>query len=133
MSEDTAEPVQMEMIPQPRMLILKIALVVMSILLVAGFAVVAITIVKRASDPQAAAAAKALSSGHFGVSDVQVAPGEMIKSFSMNEDRIAIHIAGSGGEEIILVSPRTGQEIGRIHLRQVTDFASSEQPSSDKY
>jgi len=121
MAEDTDTSAPMEPIPQPRMTVLKIAVVIMGILLVAGFALVAITIVKRASNPEAAAARA--SAGQFGVSDVRIAPGEAVKSFSMNENRIAIHVAGAGGDQIILVHPRTGQEIGRIHLRSSTDYA----------
>ena len=125
MSEDTALPPPMEPIPQPRTTILKIAVVVMSVLLVAGFALVVVTIVKRVSNPDAAAA-KALAAGRFGVSEVRIAPGETVKSFTMTEDRIAIHMAGNAGEQIILVNAKTGQELGRIHLRPVTDFASRE-------
>ena len=126
MPEDTAQTAEMETIPQPRMTILKIVVVVMGILLLAGFALVAITIVKRAANPEAASA-KALAAGQFGESEVRVAPGEAVKSFSMTEDRIAIHVVGSTGEQIILVSAKTGQEIGRIHLRAVTDFAGAAQ------
>lgn len=121
MAEDTEAAAPMEPIPHPRMTVLKIAVVVMGVLLVAGFALVAITIVKRASNPEAAAARA--SAGQFGVSDVRIAPGEAVKSFSMNESRIAVHVTGPGGDQIILVNPKTGQEIGRIHLRGTTDYA----------
>jgi len=121
MAEDTDTTAPMEPIPQPRMIVLKIAVVVMGILLVAGFALVAFTIVKRASDPEATAARA--TPGQFGITDVRIGPGEGVKSFSMNESRIAIHVTGAGGDQIILVHPRTGQEIGRIHLRSATDYA----------
>ena len=129
MSNDTAVPPPMEMPPssdgkEPRMVVLKVAVVIMGVLLVAGFALVIGTIVKRASSPAPVVSAIG-PGGRFGVSEVHVAPGEKVRNILMSEDRLAIHIGSDKSEEIVIVNAKTGAELGRIRLRPLVDLAAN--------
>lgn len=127
MPEDTASSPEMEIPPAPRMLVLKIAVSVMGILLVAGFGLVVATIVSRASNPQAATRVIG-PGGQFGVNDIHIDKGDIVRSVNLNEDRMAIHIAGSQGEDIIIVNVKTGAELGRFQLRALTGLAAASKP-----
>lgn len=127
MPEDTASSAEMEIPPAPRMLVLKIAVTVMGVLLVAGFGLVVATIVSRASNPQAATRVIG-PGGQFGVSDIHIDKGDIVRSVNLNEDRMAIHIAGSQGEDIIIVNVKTGAELGRFQLRALTGLADASKP-----
>ena len=125
MSEDTAMPPPMH----PKTGILKAVVIAMGVLLVLGFVLVVVTIVKRASHPAPQAAQLGLG-GRFGVSDIHVAPGEKVKSVTMTDDRIAIQTiidkpGSDSAEEIVIVSAKTGVELGRIRLRPLSDFAEN--------
>jgi hypothetical protein len=124
MPEDTATQPPMEMAPPPNTRLLKVVVTVMGVLLVLGFAVVVATIVRRASHPQAASSTVGFG-GRFGVSDVHVEPGEKVRSVTMTDERLAIHVGSDKGEEIIIVNAKTGVELGRIRLRPLTDLAQS--------
>ncbi|KAB7740844.1 hypothetical protein F2P47_07300 [Parvibaculum sedimenti] len=126
MSDDTAAPLSGEPAKPPLSNSVKAAilmLVTMGLVLVAGFIFVLVVVVKRSHQPSEQAAGFA---GRFGVSDIHVAPGETVKSVTMADGRIAIQIADDKNQEIIIVSPKTGQEIGRIRLRPLSDLASRE-------
>lgn len=104
-------------------------LVTMGLVLLAGFIFVVATVIKRSNHPSDQVAGFA---GRFGVTDIHVAPGDTVKSVTMADDRIAIHVGSDKNQEIIIVSPKTGQEIGRIRLRPLSDLASREiAPSQD--
>lgn len=96
-------------------------LVTMGLVLVAGVIFVLVVVMKRASHPAEPAAGFA---GRFGVSDIHVAPGDTVKSVSLADDRIVIHLSGDSDEEIVVVSARTGQELGRIRLKPLRDLAA---------
>jgi hypothetical protein len=125
MHEDTAAPPPMEMGPPPNTRLLKIVVISMGLLLVLGFAVVVATIIKRASHPGEAAAGFA---GRFGVSDVHVEPGERVRSMTMTDEKLAVHVGNDKGEEIVIISVKTGAELGRIRLRPLTDLAQNGAP-----
>jgi len=126
MPEDTVETPEMETPPAPRMLVLKVAVAVMGVLLVAGFGLVIATIVNRASNPQAAMSHLVGPGGQFGVSDIQIDKGEVVRSVNLNEDRMAIHVADANGEEIIIVNVKSGVELGRFRLRALTGLAAAD-------
>lgn len=123
MPEDTVQPSEMEIPPAPRMVVLKVAVIVMGVLLVAGFGLVIATIVNRASHPTAASAIG--PGGRFGVSEINIAPGDRVRTLTMNDDRMAIHIAGEKGEEIVIVNVKTGAELGRFRLLSLTGLAAN--------
>lgn len=109
--------------PAPRMVVLKVAVIVMGVLLLAGFGLVVATIVNRASHPQENA--KLIGpGGRFGLSEINVDPSDRVRSLTMNEDRMAIHMAGEKGEEIVIVNVKTGIELGRFRLRPLTGLAA---------
>ncbi|HEY4343434.1 MAG TPA: hypothetical protein VGN05_03735 [Parvibaculum sp.] len=123
MPEDTVPPSEMEIPPAPRMVVLKVAVIVMGVLLLAGFGLVVATIVNRASHPSTAAVVG--PGGRFGVSEINVDPGDRVRTLTMNEDRMAIHIAGEKGEEIVIVNVKTGAELGRFRLLSLTGLAAN--------
>ncbi|MEN6542870.1 hypothetical protein [Parvibaculum sp.] len=125
MSDDTAAPLSGEPAKPPLSNSVKAAilmLVTMGLVLVAGFIFVVATVVKRSNHPTEQTG----FAGRFGVTDIHVAPGDAVKSVTMADDRIAIHVGSDKNEEIIIVSPKTGLEIGRIRLRPLSDLASRE-------
>jgi hypothetical protein len=124
MPEDTATPSPMEIPSAPRTTILKAAVIVMGVLLVAGFGLVIATIVMRASKPQVNASLVG-PGGRFGVSNIGVNPGDRVRTLTMTDERLAIHMAGDKGEEIIIVNVKSGVELGRIRLHPLTDLAAS--------
>lgn len=124
MPEDTVPPADMEIPPQPRMLVLKVAVAVMGVLLVAGFGLVVTTIVHRVSNPKAEVRVIG-PGGQFGTTDVAIEKGDVVRSVNLNEDRMAIHVAGAQGEEIVIVNVKSGQELGRFRLRPLTGLADA--------
>lgn len=124
MPEDTVPPADMETLPAPRMLMLKIIVAVMGVVLVAGFGVVVATLIHRASSPSVSE--RSLSrSGQFGINDVQITKGDVVRSVSLNEDRMSVLMAGAEGEEIIILNVKTGLELGRFRLRPLTGLADA--------
>lgn len=126
MSDDTAAPLSGEPAKPPLSNGVKgaiLLLVTMGLILVAGFIFVLVVVVKRSHQPVEQTAGFA---GRFGVTDIHVAPGDAVKSLSMTDERIAIQVGSDKNQEIIIVSPKTGQEIGRIRLRPLSDLASRE-------
>lgn len=125
MPEDTVQQPEMEMVPSLRTRrMLVTAIIVMAVVLVAGFTVVVTTLVKRASHPKASASLVG-PGGRFGVSDINIAPGDRVRSLTMTDDRLAIHIAGEKGEEIVIVNVKTGVELGRFRLQSITGLAAN--------
>ncbi len=59
------------------------------------------------------------SSGSFGDTVVSVPAGSSVKHMAFDGDRLAVHVEGSGGSEILLVDPRQGRLVGRIRLSPV--------------
>lgn len=96
----------------------------MGAVLVLGFAVIVAVIIQRASGMGERVAAR--PAGEFGVSRVAVAPGERVRSVTMTDDRLAIHLGSDSAEAIVIVSVKTGEELGRILLTPVSGFASRE-------
>lgn len=100
--------------------LLKIGVVVMGVVFVAGFVLVAGTIVYRAMH----AGGKVAVQRSFGVSDIHIDAGSSVKDMVMSDARLAAHVVGPKGETIILINPQTGQEYGRIRLQPMSDFAA---------
>ncbi|MES1990576.1 MAG: hypothetical protein V4441_06460 [Pseudomonadota bacterium] len=128
MAEDSVGETPLETPPAPRMMVLKVAVTVMGVLLLAGFALVVTTIVKRASDPAAMSARVVGPGGQFGLSDVAIEKGDVVRSVTLNEDRAAVHVAGAGGDEIIILNVKSGAELGRFRLHPITGLADASKP-----
>jgi hypothetical protein len=87
---------------------LKIAVAVMSALILAGLVVVGVTVVRRLSTPAP------------GVVDVLLPEpaGTKIVGITTLPDRVAVLLQGGGPDRIRLLNPRTLQSEGEVRLRQ---------------
>ncbi|MEQ9123845.1 MAG: DUF6476 family protein [Alphaproteobacteria bacterium] len=101
---------------------LKFVVAGLGAVLVLGFAVIVAVIIQRASTMDERRAA--LPAGHFGVSRVGIAPGETVRSVTLGDGRLAIHVGSDSAEAVILIDPKTGEELGRVLLAPMSGFAS---------
>lgn len=62
--------------------------------------------------------------GYFGASPIAIAPGETVRSVTLGEGRMAIHVASDDAESVILVDVKSGSEVGRILLTPMSGFAA---------
>lgn len=90
--------------------------------MVLGLVAVVTIIIQRASTMDARLAS--LPAGYFGVSRIGIAPGETVRSVTMADGRIAIHVGSDNAEAILLVNGKTGEELGRILLTPMSGFAA---------
>ena len=81
------------------------AVIVMSVLIVVGVAVLAVTIVRRLSNP-ATPAEVTLSEP----------TGTHMQAIASAGDRLAVLLIGGGADRIVLLDPRTGKATGHIAL-----------------
>lgn len=96
--------------------VLKIAVIVMGILLVGGFAFVLAAIVYQASKGgQSAAGLGALPAGIE--TELLIPKDATITSMSLDGDRLALHLKSDAGHEIAVVDLKTGKLIARIRLQ----------------
>ena len=81
----------------PGFIFLKIAVYVMGLMIVAGFALLIYTLVNRAStlEPALAGAEEAI--------ELAVGPGETVQSVSLNRGSLAIHVRRPDGSDAIIV------------------------------
>jgi hypothetical protein len=97
--------------------LLKIAVIVMGILLVGGFAFVLAAIVYQASKGgQSAAGLGALPAGIEG--ELPIAKDATITGMSLDGDRLALHLNSGAGSEIVVLDVRTGSVIARVKLNR---------------
>ena len=96
--------------------VLKIAVIVMGILLVGGFAFVLAAIVYQASKGgQSAAGSGALPAGPAG--ELPIPKDATITSMSLDGDRLALHLQSSAGAEIVVIDVTTGKILARVKLK----------------
>jgi hypothetical protein len=95
---------------------LKIAVIVMGILLVGGFAFVLAAIVYQASKGgQSAAGLGALPAGIEA--ELPIPKDATIAAMSLDGDRLALHLKSAAGPEIVVIDLRSGSVISRVKLR----------------
>jgi hypothetical protein len=95
--------------------VLKIAVIVMGILLVGGFAFVLAAIVYQASKGgQSAAGLGALPAGLETA--LPISKDATVTSLALDGDRLALHLKSGAGTEIAVVDLKTGQVVARIRL-----------------
>jgi hypothetical protein len=96
--------------------VLKIAVIVMGLLLVGGFAFVLAAIVYQASKGgQAAAPSEVLLGGVE--SELAIPKDATVTSLALDGDRLALHLNSAAGPEIAVVDLKTGKLVARIRLR----------------
>ena len=82
------------------------AVVVMSVLIVAGVATLAVTIVRRLAAPPLQATTETLDEP----------AGTHMQQIATAGDRLAVLLSGGGPDRVVLLDPRSGQVTGRIGL-----------------
>ena len=103
--------------------VLKIAVIVMGLLLVGGFAFVLAAIVYQASrggqsTPSAEAAAGAgTSEAGPALSELPIPKDATVTSLALDGDRLALHLTSPAGGEIAVIDVRSGKVIARIKLK----------------
>jgi hypothetical protein len=99
--------------------ILKIAVIVMGVLLVGGFAFVLAAIVYQASRPaQDASVTNAQAPGQGALSiDLPVPPGAAVTALSLDGSRLAVHFNGPAGPEIAVIDLATGKVVAHVRLK----------------
>ncbi|MDZ4380181.1 MAG: DUF6476 family protein [Parvibaculum sp.] len=106
---------------------LKFLVAGMSGFLVLTFMLVVAAFVWRLSGAEERGPARAaLPAGYFGASRIAIAPGEKLRSVTMESGRIAIAIGSGDAEAVIIVDAKTGEELGRILLTPLSGFAAAE-------
>jgi hypothetical protein len=100
--------------------ILKIAVIVMGVMLVGGFAFVLAAIVYQASRPaqEASLTGARVVTGEGALSiDLPVASGAAVAALSLDGNRLAVHLTGPSGPEIAVIDLVTGKIIAHVKLK----------------
>jgi hypothetical protein len=99
--------------------VLKIAVIVMGILLVGGFAFVLAAIVYQASHPKqdVAAPLASVNSGAGPIIELPVGRGAGVTSMSLDGNRLALHLSGGEGPEIVVIDLASGKIVARVKLK----------------
>jgi lysylphosphatidylglycerol synthetase-like protein (DUF2156 family) len=93
--------------------VLKIAVIVMGLLLVGGFAFVLAAIVYQASKGEQGAPA-----GEEAVAaELHIPKDASISTLALDGDRLALHLQSSAGPEIVVIDLKTGKTLARIKLK----------------
>jgi len=87
---------------------LKIAIALMTVLIVLGVAVIGVTIVRRVSGPSAAHPAAPLL--------LDEPAGTRMVGIAALPDRLAVQLQGGGPDRIVFLDPKTGAAIGHLSL-----------------
>jgi hypothetical protein len=95
--------------------VLKIAVIVMGLLLVGGFAFVLAAIVYQASRGERGNRPSAVLSGIE--SSLPIAKDATVDSLSLDGDRLALHLNSGAGPEIVVLDLKTGNVLARIKLK----------------
>jgi hypothetical protein len=96
---------------------LKILVVVMGVLLIAGFAVVVVTIIGRMTQRATPAALAAAHLTPFGTTSVTLPADSLVMEVQGAGDRILLRLDLKDGTEMLLVlDAATGTELGRVKL-----------------
>ena len=97
--------------------ILKIAVIVMGILLVGGFAFVLAAIVYQASPRSKMRPLR--PGGEYGgpIIELPVGTGASLTSMSLDGNRLALHLNGGDGPEIVVIDLASGKIVARVRLK----------------
>lgn len=117
--EAETDPVTGTIFTQRQVRLLKVAVIVMGILLVGGFAFVLAAIVYQASRPaqDAGMMGAALELGQGGQSiELPVPAGASVAGLSLDGNRLAVHLDGPTGAEIVIVDLASGKVVAHVKL-----------------
>jgi hypothetical protein len=91
---------------------LKVLVIVMGLLIVAGFVVIAAEIARRMSTPNAGRSPATSFSGR-----IALPPGARVVSMTTAGDRLVVHVETQGGPaSAYIVDPRTGALLGTVEF-----------------
>lgn len=118
-SDDDNAPLPGTVFTPRQVRVLKIAVIAMGVLLVAGFVAILVAIVYKAGQLgeseetrlPAPAAIAAPTDGAFVLPE-----GGTIVSMALDGDRLALHVKGPDGTEIVVLDVRTGAVVSRIGI-----------------
>lgn len=91
---------------------LKIAVIVMGVLIVAGTVVLIVGVARRSGTPTVTVAGLPA----LVTAVLEEPEGTHIAGIAAVQDRLAVQLQGGGGDRVVLVDPRTGAVAGRISL-----------------
>ena len=97
--------------------VLKVAVIVMGLLLVGGFAFVLAAIVYQASRGGQDGAAAGGAAPNGVETELAIAKDATVGALSLDGDRLAIHLNSGAGPEIAVVELKTGKIVARIRLK----------------
>ncbi len=100
--------------------LLKIAVIVMGVLLVGGFAFVLAAIVYQASHPAQDVGPTNAASGQGEGSqsiDLPVPLGAAVAGFALDGNRLAVHVNGPSGPEIAIIDLGSGKIVAHVKLK----------------
>ncbi|MEG9862160.1 MAG: hypothetical protein V6Z81_06625 [Parvularculales bacterium] len=102
----------------PSTRVLKAVVIVLGLLLIAGFGLVATTIIYRLTvEPESATSVP--PKGLWGVESIPLPPGGKVEDMILEGDRLVVRVATrGGGAEIIIMDIRRGHEIGRFSMER---------------
>ena len=96
---------------------LKIAVIVMGVMLVGGFAFVLAAIVYQASRPAQDASVAGVQAVPGQSIDLPVAAGAAVSAMSLDGNRLAVHLNGPAGPEIAVIDLATGKVVAHVKLK----------------
>jgi hypothetical protein len=96
--------------------VLKIAVIVMGLLLVGGFAFVMAAIVYQATRAGQGSVASGAASSSVET-DLAIAKDATVGALSLDGDRLALHLNSAAGPEIAVIELKTGKVLARIKLK----------------
>jgi hypothetical protein len=103
--------------------LLKIAVIVMGILLVAGFAFVLAAIVYQASRlgdgaaPVGATVSQPMALPEGLAAELPIPQGAEVTTLALDGDRLAVHLKSQAGAEIAVIDLRSGKVLARVRLK----------------
>jgi len=99
--------------------VLKVAVIVMGLLLVGGFAFVLAAIVYQASrlKQDGAVTLQVQDSAASPIIDLPVGQGAGLTAMSLDDNRLALHLSGGDGPEIVVVDLGSGKIVARVKLK----------------
>lgn len=98
--------------------ILKVAVIVMGVLLVGGFAFVLAAIVYQASKVGKSTVPVNAPAGQPAEAMLALPAGGKVTQMAIGEGRVVLHVEAPAGNEIVIVEAASGRVISRIRLTQ---------------
>ena len=97
--------------------VLKVAVIVMGLLLVGGFAFVLAAIVYQASRGGQATSPAEAAAGTSTLSELSIPKDASVTTLALDGNRLALHLDSPQGGEIVVIDVATGKVLARIRLK----------------